>query len=310
MKIVHMNPNAPGGEDHIYLLNRISLDDYLSFMTSYAVDAPSLDRGKLAKEWRAADELMKRLRKVEAKWTERPVVQPIPDALRPLVEEVQADPTFIKAFSDAPVEFGIVELDRLVVSQKLVCSDHLTRLRSRLAPQPNLEQLFRFCLPCNAGPGDFRAGRVTDEMFAFISPSNDLRFMDAVMLRPEQISGYQAFGPIAGVIALFVGFGSNFLNAVAAGNRLVLSNGHHRACALRAHGVTHAPMIIQTAQTTDDLDILAPGAVKRNPEFYLSEPRPPVLKDYFDNRLTRIVRLAMTTREVRVRYSIEELDMP
>ena len=42
----------------------------------------------------------------------------------------------------------------------------------------------------------------------------------------------------------------------------------------------------------------------------LTDPRPPVLKDYFDPALTRTVRLALTSKMVRVSYAVEEKDMP
>ena len=299
-----------GGEDHVYLLSRSSLDDYLSFMAAYAVDGTGLDRKHLADEWRAAAESMARLRRTEAKWADDAVLRPLPAAMKPFVPRVLADPMFAKAFADAPVEFALVELDRLVASQKLVCTDHLARLKARLGQTQTPEELFRFCLPYDHPPTEFRAGRITDESFAFISDSSDLRFLEAVMLRPDQVSGYQAVGPVAGVIALVVGFGSNYLNVAAVNGRLVLNNGHHRACALRALGVTHAPCAVQRVTHPDELELLVPRAVLRNPDFYLTEPRPPVLKDYFDPHLIRAVRLAMTTKEVRVSYSVEALDTP
>src|SRR5438128_1844359 len=79
--------------------------------------------------------------------------------------------------------------------------------------------VFRFCLPYDHPPAEFRAGRISDDSFAFVSQSSDLRFLEAVMLRPDQVQGYQALGPVAGVIALVVGFGSNYLNVVAANDR-------------------------------------------------------------------------------------------
>lgn len=303
-------PNGHAGEDHLYLLNRVSLDDHLSFMRSYPVDAEKLDRKQIAEEWRAAHKLMERLRQSEPTWCDRPAIEPLPKQMQALVDNVTNEPIFAKAFSDAPVEFGMVELDRLVVSQKLVTADHLPRLIEKLGPSPTPEALFRFCLPYERPTPEWRGGRVDDEMFAFTSASSDLRFLDSVLLKPEQISGYQATGPVAAVVGLVVGFGSNYLNAVKAGNRLVLNNGHHRACALRKAGITHAPIAIQTATNRDELDVLAPRAVRRDPELYLEAPRPPALKDYFDDRLSRHVRLAMSTRQITVSFSTDDKDMP
>ena len=59
------------------------------------------------------------------------------------------------------------------------------------------------------------------------------------------MSGYEGFGPVAGIVGLVVGFGSNFLNAIRVGKRLLLHNGYHRAVGLRLRGATHAPCVFR-----------------------------------------------------------------
>lgn len=302
-------PPAPAGEDHSFLLPRASLNDYLSFMAEYAPDAGE-DRGRLADEWKAAAARMDELRQSEPDRADGQAVAPLPAAVRPLVAEVEADPVFRRAFADAPYEIGLVDLDRLVVSQKLVCLDHVRRLQAELGPRPGPEALFRFCLPFDRKVPAVRAGRIGGDEFAFVSPSSDLRFLEAVMLRPDQLAGYQATGPVAGVIALVVGFGSNYLNVLDVDGRLILNNGHHRACALWDLGVRQAPCVVQTVTHPDEIEVHAPRAVRRSPAFYLTDPRPPLLGDYFDPTLSRRVRLALTTKQVRVGYTVEEKDMP
>lgn len=78
-----------------------------------------------------------------------------------------------------------------------------------LGSYPTAEQLFRFCLPWDRSVPDVRTSRIGNNEFAFVSSSNDLRFQEAVFLRPEQIKGYKPVGPVAGIVALVVGFGSN-----------------------------------------------------------------------------------------------------
>ena len=217
---------------------------------------------------------------------------------------------FRRGFSDAEYHFAIVDLNRVVVSQKLVCIDHLRRLRERLDPKPSPEQLFRFCMPFDCEPPEQGSSRIGDDEFAFVAQSNDIRFLEAVMLRPDQVTGYQATGPVAGIIAMVVGYGSNYLNVLDIDGRLVLNNGHHRACALWELGVRQVPCVVQTISHPDEIEVHAPRAVRRDPAFYLTDPRPPLLGDYFDPILSRRVNVALTTKQVRVRYSIEEKDMP
>jgi hypothetical protein len=298
------------GEDHIYLVSRTTFSDYLDFMGSWPVDAASLDKKKLADDWRATDEVMQKLRRTEAGWADNPAIRPVDAALEPLVENVYADPIFQQAFTEVPSEIGIVELDRLVVCQKLVSRAHFDRLKKQLGKNHAPEAVFRFALPYDHPLPDHRIGRISDHEFAFMSESNDLRFLDSLVLKPEQVSDYRPVGPIAGIVALVVGYGSNYLNVISTEGRLLLNNGNHRACTLRYMGITHVPCVIQKVSNREELEVLAPGSIRRNVDYYLQQPRPPVLKDYFDPRLTKILPLAMSSRQVRISYDVEQLDMP
>ena len=70
---------------------------------------------------------------------------------------------------------------------------------------------------------------------------------------------------MAGVIALVVGFGANYLHVLATHDRLVLNNGHHRACALYAQGVREVPCVVQTIVHPDELEVHAPRPVRPPP---------------------------------------------
>jgi hypothetical protein len=298
------------GEEHSYLLARSSLNEYLSFMSEYGADGAGDDRRQLVTEWKAAAARMDELRDNEADRADGQSPGPLAAIVRSHVGAVEADPIFRRAFSDSEYEFGTVDLDRVVVSQKLVCLEHLGRLQSQLGAKPSPEALANFCLPVNRLLPTCRTGRTGDDEFSFISASSDLRFQEAVMLRPEQIVGYQPVGPVAGVIALVVGYGSNCLHVLSIGSRLILNNGHHRACALWQMGIRRVPCVIQTITHPDEIEVHAPRAVRRNAAYYLTEPRPPLLGDYFDPLLSRRVNVALTSKQVRVRYDIEEKDMP
>lgn len=300
----------PTGEEHSYLLARSSLDDFLSFMSDYATDAAASDRGRLVAVWKAAAERMEHLRDTDPEHADGATIEPLALALRPLIARVEADPIFKRAFNDAPYEIATVDLDPVVASQKLVCLEHVRRLQAQLGQNPSAEALFRFCLPFDREPPDHRASRIGDDEFAFVSESSDLRFLEAVKLRPDQITGYQPVGPIAGVVALVVGFGSNYLNVLSINGRHILNNGNHRACALWDAGIRRVPCVVQTLTHPDEIDVHAPRAVKRDPELYLTGPRPPLVGDYFDPVLAHRHFVALTRKQVRVSYSIEEKDMP
>lgn len=300
----------PADEDHVFLIGRTSLREYLNFMTTEPVGAEAADRGALAAEWRAAHDRLARLRRAEEDWADDVRPQPLPAALEPLAAGVAADPIFRTAFAVMPTRVALVELDRLVVSQKTIHLAHVRRLRDRLGADPTPEQVFRLCLPSDHPPVDYRVSRVGSDSVVFVSHSDDLRFQESVVLTPNQVTDYRPFGPVAGVVGLVVGFGSGYLNVVSCEGRLVLNNGYHRAYALRELGASHAPAVVQEVRRADEVGAAGGTAFRRNPDYYVRSPRPPVLKDYFDPELRKVVRLVPTARHVRVRFTIEEVDLP
>jgi len=293
-----------------YLYGHGSLKHFLGYMTSRPVDAHEADTRRLSDDWRVAHEHARRLRRSEASWADEPPVYALPHGMAALVHRVHADPFFQKTFSYVPVEIGLVELDRLVVCQNLTNLTQVERLKAQLGPRPSQEQVFRACLPYDHPTPPHQLARLSGRTFAFASDTNDLRFLDAVALGPEHLAGYQAFGPIAGVVALVVGYGSNYLNVLSLEGRLVLNNGNHRAYALHELGVFQVPCVIQKISDREELNVLAHHELRRYADDYLREPRPPVLKDYFDPKLSRVVHLPRTSRHIRVSYSVEEIDMP
>jgi hypothetical protein len=111
-------------------------------------------------------------------------------------------------------------------------------------------------------------------------------------------------------VGVAVGFGSNFLNAIHVENRLILNNGSHRAYALRDLGFTHAPCIVQFVSSRDELDVVASGDLKEHPDLYVRNPRPPLLKDYFEPKLRKIASVRRRLRQVTVKFEVDEAFVP
>ncbi len=303
-----MSTAPPTSQEFVYLLGGTPLEEYLDFMRREPVNREELNPDDLKPVWEAADAVRRRLQGEEPDWADYPPLAPIPPEFADLVARVKADLFFQRAFSTLGYALAVVELDRLVVRQKTVNLAQVARLKEKLGPAPDPEAVFRACLPFEHPTIPPRWEVLEDGAHDFWSLSNDLRFMEAVALRPEQVQGHQPFGPICGVVALLVGYGSNYLNAIAAEGRLVLHNGSHRAYALRDLGVTHVPCVIQHARTREDVQRVAMGGLRRYPELYLDQPRPPVLKDYFNPQLCQRVRLPFVLRHVRLRFTVEQFD--
>src|SRR2546429_630908 len=183
-------------------------------------------------------------------------------------------------------------------------------LKKKLGPAPTVEEVFRTCLPAEHPQPPVKWSRAHSDTYVFMSPSNDLRFLGTMRLKANHIKDYPPPGTLVGVIGIAVGFGSNFLNAIYAENRLVLNNGSHRAYALRDLGVTHVPCIIQYPSTREELVIAASGDLRDHPDLYLRSPRPSMLKDYFNPKLRKIVALKRRVRQVTVKFETDEKYVP
>lgn len=274
-----------------WLLGQPHLSDYLEFVAHKVAGGRDVDPRKLTEEWRAANDLYYDLEQSEAGIAEEVECLPLDGALQPLVDEVRASPWFRASFDNLPFTFARVELDKLVVSQNSVEHSFTDRLAATLGPEPDDETLFRFCLPLERDLPDVRIQRLSGDRFLFTSRSTDFRAHEPRLLRPAEIEGLDSSGPIAAMVGIMVGFGSNFLSAIRSGSRVLLQNGYHRAYSLRRLGITHAYCIIEDVTRKDELKLTADADVGADPEFYFASKRPPLLKDFFDPRLCKMLQV-------------------
>jgi hypothetical protein len=209
-----------------------------------------------------------------------------------------------------PIDVGMVELDRLVVYQKQINLEYIKKIKNRMGSAPSEDAMFQLCLPLDHPQPEVRKMRTHQNAYTFISQSNDLRFLEPVILESTQIIGHQSGGPIAGVLGLVVGFSVNYFSVLHVENRLILLNGSHRAFALRELGITHAPCLIITLSRREELNPLNIPDLQNKPDLYLKAPRPPLLKDYFDPMLRKLVKVPRKLRHVTVSFGVQPTDVP
>ena len=301
-----------GGErgetrQEIWLLGQPPLSDYLDFVRRSVVGGGGMQQAAVVDAWRDANDHYRTLEDAEAGIADDIDLAELPKAMVAAAKALSRSPSFRATFDRVPARFAMVELDKIVVWLKRVTAGHVERLRAALDPRPDKAGLFRFCQPVERRDPPVRIRRLGGQRFAFVSESNDLRFHHCDIFREDQLPGYESFGPIAGVVGLVVGYGSNFLTAIQSDDRVILHNGYHRAVALRAAGYTHAPCIIQTATRRDELDLLAAPAVVDDPAFYLRARRPPLLKDFFDPRIRTVLDVHAVERVVEVSFEVTEI---
>ena len=200
----------------------------------------------------------------------------------------------------------MVELDRLVIYQTHINREFSETLQSALGKDPDPESLFRFCMPPKSPDDGVQIRRIGSSRYVFSSESTDFRAHSPTLLSPKQINDFNTFGPLSGMLGLGVGFGSNYLTAIRAEDRVLLHNGYHRAHAMRALGITHAPCILQTATRLDELEIAAKSMVLDDPDFYFGSARPPLLKDFFDANIYREFSVFKTRKMIEISFDIKD----
>jgi len=296
-------------DENLYLTGRPTLKDFIRYVRGHAVDPP--DQGTLTEEWQAAQSVVRTLEKEEAGLADNPPIRKMGlEEYESFLIEFFKDPLVNHGFNTVPTEVAFVELDRLVVYQKHIDLAFARQLESKLGPAPSEEQILKTCLPYDHPQPPVKWSRVHGNNYVFMSPSNDLRFLGPMRLQSAHIKDYPPPGNLVGVVGIAVGFGSNFLNAVYAENRLILNNGSHRAYALRRMGITHVPCIIQHVSSRDELDVVACSDICEDPDFYLKHPRPSMLKDYFNPKLHKVMPVHRRLRQVTVRFEVEENYVP
>jgi hypothetical protein len=295
--------------DELWLLGQPPLSDYLDFVRESVAGGAEMNPRVLCDEWRVANDHYYELEKREAGMADRAECLELPEAMRPLAEGLAAHPHFRMTCDCLPASFGMVELDRLILYQPHVTLPFVEALRARLTPPPDARGLFHFCQPLERRDPPVRTRRVGERRYQFVSDSTDFRFHRAVLLGPGQITGVDSFGPVGAVVGLAVGFGSNLLSVIRSDNRMLLHNGYHRAYALRAAGFTHAPAVIQTVTRRDELALVASQSVVDEPAFYFTAKRPPLLKDFFDPKVSKILPVRRMEKLIEVSFEFQEYDV-
>lgn len=291
----------------VWLLGQPHLEEYLSFVKDRVVGGDQIAPRTLVDEWRAANEIYYELEQVESGDADRINTKSISKKLDALAAEVQTHRYYQKTFDSLPTVIEMVELDRLVVWQSHV-ANHFANVRGQaLGAKATPEELFRFCLPLDVDAPPVQIKQVSSDRFQFISPSTDLRAHEAMLFDPAQLSTIESYGPVAAAIRLAVGFSANFLSGIRSDNRILLHNGYHRAYALRALGITHAPCVVQTVTRKDELSLLADTRVTSDPGFYFKAARPPMLRDFFNPALRKLLWVRPIDTVVEVQFSMKNL---
>ncbi len=175
------------------------------------------------------------------------------------------------AFPGASWRPQYVDLSKVIVLQKLVVTDGLHERATGITRGSS--ELLELCLPTQQQPIPLE-----------IAPDADGRAVTITSLNPNlRVHGLQAnLGPTGGSVTFLIGPGSPYVTVVELDGRFFLRDGHHRAVALTAAGITVVPAIVVAGTSYADAATV-PGLF--GPGVSLGD-RPPMVADFLDERVS------------------------
>lgn len=303
-------PEAPPTEDHLLLIGQPPITEFFQYMRTKVANGQPVDRAALAQEWRAANAVVRELETSEAGIADNPIQTPLTSEGERFAEAQIQDPGAQRVLCLTPYRWAMVDLDTVVVYQKHINLAFARLIEEALGDGSTEKDLIRVALAEGPHRPAVQIRQPNDNTYTFSCASGDLRLLSTNALDSQAIDGHQASGRAMAAVGLYVGFGINPINALHVGNRLVLINGSHRAYALRKRGITQVPCLVQRISQDEDLDILGVGDSRQKIERYLKMKRPPLFKDYFNERLTKTVRVPRSQVMLQVQVTSQYFTVP
>jgi hypothetical protein len=226
------------------------------------------------------------------------------------LDAIAGDKLFQKTFALLPVAFGLVEVDKLVAPQRTVNLDYVNRLIAKYPEKPAMDDLLEICVSPKREMEAIQHLEVAPNTHVFTSPNSDIRFLGAFVKRLTNDDYDHAVSgglPAAAVIS-FIGYGGAPINVLLSGPRIVLNNGFHRVYALRSMGINHIPVVIQQVRNPQ---LEFPPIVAGLPrEYLLGAPRPVLMKDFFEEGFTTILKVRERLKMVTVAIGGNQHEIP
>jgi hypothetical protein len=296
-------------DEYVYLAGRSSVREFVNTARRHKVNGYRPDKDDVIREWQRAHDLLRELEKTEAGAVDSPETYPLPAEMLEVIE-AEADEASLGSTKGASGEWRLIELDKLVVFQPSINLRYIAELKAAIPAEITPANVARTAIGNALGTPSLRITRSADYCFMCASNSNDVRVLEIDTFDLAQIPDYQPPGKGGAVIGICVGYSSNVLTVTQIRNRLILTNGSHRAFALRDLGVTHAPCVVIRINREDEIDMRAPEPVRENRELYLRSPRPPMFKDYFDPRLRKIMLMPRSEYFVQLQIGYQKASIP
>jgi hypothetical protein len=266
--------------------------------------------GEIHELWKKARAHFRSLEATEAFLPEKVRVNETEPELGSFLAQLRNDPLFERAYGEAPYQIKKVELRNLVACQRHVDLDFVDTLKERLTQSMTREQLAAFCLLPAIAPPLPKCQQLAPNVYGFSSPNTDFRFLGGFVrpLTQEDVQACWMGGEPAAAVVLLLGYGAPSMNAFQVGQRIVLSNGFHRAYALLSCGISDAYLVVRNVA---DPGLEFPAQLVGLPrEYLLGSPRPAVVGDFLNPSLVQEFECTVGVRSIQLAWNANQTQVP
>ncbi len=297
--IADLSPTTPESVVRTLVRPTRAVSALLGFLLKVEVDAifrqqpfQTIDGTDPRVIWRQFNE---RSRKLSAVATQE--IESLPESLAPAVQEIRARKTF-KANYEAVAEytFALAPSESLVAPQWFADLDYIDELANQINPRSTLEDQLTFAMP----EGRILAPIVAGNQVIFASPRRDL-FADPIPTVRETESGD---------IEIVVRAASrpNYVQVVKVGNRLLLSNGVHKVCAMYRAGFTHCPCVFRTVNRFEETGLIPWSSFRT--ETIASSDRLAMVTDFLNPEVAVPLKMGSTYQIMQIAVNVGQMSVP
>ncbi len=292
---------------YLYLFAAYTKKQVSDLVKNKCIDEEHSNFTEIIQSWQEATESLREIEKEESGIINKCETFDISSGL---IEGIKLNPAITNTFSKHVMDFRMVEIDNLIAVQRNVLLDYVDQLTKKIPKNPSEDDLLKFCLIPEQQVPLPKPTRKSSRSWYFTSPSHDFRFLGGFLkkeLTREDIQFPKVGGFPTHAIMLFVGYGAGCMNAFSVNGRLILSNGFHRAYALRRKGIKKIPLLIKKI---GNADLEFPDEVKGlKKDYLLKHPRPILIKDFFNDDLVRIFKRKQATTVLNVNWNSDKISI-
>ena len=290
---------------YLYLIAHMKKPDVTGLVTSYCVPEEVENLEQTYQDWEKSTNELRSIEQKEIGIVDSNNLTPISHEK---IEEVKKNPLFKNSFSNTAIDFQYIELDNLIAPQRNVSENYVEQLIQRIPDQPTEDELIDLCISPKQNVPQPKATQ-NQNGWIFSSPSVDFRFLGGFLkdkITEDDLQFTNVGAQPIYAITLFVGYGAGSINVFQVGNRLILNNGFHRVYSLYKKGIKKIPVVVQKIGNPA-LEFTAP-LQGLSSDYLLKHPRPVVVKDFFNEKLTRVFKRKIIIRTVIIGLGVETND--